>query len=259
MMNCRAALTEANGDFETAIDILRKKGAASADKKASRTTKEGLIAQCILAGAKSGVLVEINCETDFVAKNDSFKAFCDDIARKLAEDPTVNLDADRVDAVQKMGENIQIRRSERLTVEGNGLIAAYIHTGAKVGVLVEVGAGKEETTTTEGFKQLVRDLTLQIAAVSPVCVDRTQVPKELFERERAIYLDQVPPGKPESVVEKIVDGKMDKFYAGICLVDQAFVKNGDQTISQLLAEQSKALGDTLSIRRFVRYGVGEGV
>ena len=259
LMECKRALGETNGDLEAAIDLLRKKGAASAAKKADREAKDGVIAQAILPGAKVGVLVEVNCETDFVAKNDSFKAFCDEVAKKIAAEPGADLEPDRIAAVQKIGENVQIRRSQRLEVTGNGLIAAYIHTGGKVGVLVEVGAEKEATAQNEDFKQLVRDITLQIAAANPICTDRTQVPAALAEREREVYRGQVPPGKPANIVEKIVDGKMDKFFSTSCLIDQAFIKNPDQTVAQLLAEKSKALGETLSIRRFVRFMVGEEI
>ena len=257
LMECKRALAETNGDLEAAVDVLRKKGAAGAAKKADREAKDGVIAQAILPGAKVGVLVEVNCETDFVAKNDQFRAFTDDLAKKIAAQPDVDLEPDRVAAVQKIGENVLIRRSERIEVKDNGLVAAYIHTGGKVGVLVEVGADKEGTTATEDFKQLVRDITLQIAAASPVCIDRTGVPAALAARERAIYADQVPKDKPANIIEKIIDGKMGKFYSASCLLEQAFIKNPDQTITQLLAEKSKALGDTLSIRKFIRYMVGE--
>jgi elongation factor Ts len=259
LMECKRALGETNGDLEAAIDVLRKKGAASAAKKADREAKDGVIAQAILPGAKVGVLVEVNCETDFVAKNDSFRAFTDDIARKIAADPAVDLESERVAAVQKIGENVRIRRSARVEVTGNGSLAAYIHTGGKVGVLVEVGADKDETASKEEFKQLVRDITLQIAAANPVCVDRTQVPAALADRERAIYADQVPKDKPANIIEKIIEGKMGKFYSASCLLEQAFIKNPDQTITQLLAEKSKELGDTLVIRRFIRYMVGEEI
>jgi elongation factor Ts len=259
LMECKRALAETNGDLEAAIDVLRKKGAASAAKKADRDAKEGVIAQAILPGAKVGVLVEINCETDFVAKNDSFKAFTDEVAKKIASQPGADLESDRVTFVQKIGENILIRRSDRVEVAGHGAVAAYIHTGGKVGVLVEVGANKDETTTTEAFKQLVRDITLQIAAANPVSVDRTAVPAATLERERAIYREQVPAGKPANIIEKIVEGKLEKFYSTVCLVDQAFIKNPDQTIAQLVAAQSKELGDQLVIRRFLRYMVGEPI
>jgi elongation factor Ts len=258
LMDCKKALSEANGDIEAAIDILRKKGAASAAKKADREAKDGVIAQAILPGAKVGVLVEVNCETDFVAKNEGFRAFCDELARKIAEQPEADLESDRVAAVQKIGENIQVRRHDRIEVRDNGLVAAYIHTGGKVGVLVEVGAEHEAATQNEAFKQLVRDITLQIAAANPVCVDRTQLRPDLLERERAIYREQVT-GKPANIVEKIVDGKVEKFYSTACLIDQAFIKNPDQTVAQLVAAKSKELGEKITIRRFIRYMVGEAV
>jgi len=259
LMECKRALAETNGDVEAAVDVLRKKGTIKAGEKSDREAKEGVIAQAILPGAKVGVLVEVNCETDFVAKNDSFKAFTDEVAKKIALDPNANVEADRIEAFQRLKENLVIRRSERVEVTGHGAVAAYIHTGGKVGVLVEVGANKDETTTTETFKQLVRDITLQIAAAHPISVDRTSVPAATVERERAIYVEQVPPGKPANIVENIVKGKLDKFFSTVCLIDQAFIKNPDQTIAQLVAEKSKELGDQLVIRRFLRYSVGEQI
>jgi elongation factor Ts len=259
LMDCKKALAETKGDIEAAVDVLRKKGTIKAGEKSGREAKEGVIAQAILPNAKVGVLVEVNCETDFVAKNESFKAFTDDIAKRIASDPQVDLEADRVAAFQKLGENIVIRRSDRIEVSGHGAVAAYIHTGGKVGVIVEVGANKDETTTAEAFKQLVRDITLQIAAANPISVDRSAVPAATLEREREVYRGQVPPGKPANIVEKIVDGKIEKYYSGVCLIDQAFIKNPDQTIAQLIADKSKELGDELVIRRFLRYSVGESI
>ncbi len=258
LMECKRALAESNGDLEAAVDVLRKKGAASAAKKAGREAREGVIAQAISPGAKVGVLVEINCETDFVAKNDGFRAFCDDVAKRIAADPNVELESDRVAAVQKIGENVRIRRHERVEVKDNGSVAAYIHTGGKVGVLVEVGAEKETTAAHDDFKQLVRDITLQIAAAGPICVSRDQVSPALVERERDVYRGQVE-GKPANIIEKIVDGKMDKFYSTQCLVEQAFIKNPDLTIKQLIAEKNKSLEENISIRSFIRYMVGEEV
>jgi elongation factor Ts len=259
LMECKRALAETQGDLEAAVDFLRKKGAASAAKKADREAKEGVIAQAILPGSKVGVLAEVNCETDFVAKNEDFKALGDSVAKAFAENPSADVEALRVAAVQKMGENIQVRRNVRLEVQGSGLVASYIHMGAKVGVLAEVGCANDATTQTEEFKQLVRDITLQIAAASPVCVSRESVPQALADREREVYRGQVPPGKPANIVEKIVDGKMDKFFSGVCLIDQAFIKNPDQTIGQLISEKNKALGESISIRRFVRFMVGEEI
>jgi elongation factor Ts len=259
LMDCKKALVETKGDIEVAVEYLRKKGIASAEKKASRAANEGIIAQHIQPGAKVGVLLEINCETDFVAKNDSFRAFCDDIAKKLAADPTVNLEADRIGVVAKIGENIVISRHQRIEVSGNGLVAAYIHTGAKVGVLVEVGAGKAETTGKEEFKQLVRDITLQIAAGHPHAVSRDQVSPEVITKEREIAAnsDRLK-GKPAQAMEKILAGVLDKFFQTYCLVDQGFVKrNSEVSVKEHVAQIAKQLGDEITIRRFVRFQVGE--
>src|SRR5687767_749513 len=258
LMDCKKALTEANGELDAAVDILRKKGQASAAKKAGRDAKEGVIASYIAPGSRVGVMVEINCETDFVARNDSFRAFCDDIAKKLAANPQADLEADRVAAVSKIGENVRINRHERIEVGGNGLVAAYIHTGAKVGVLVEVGANKEETTQKDEFKQLVRDITLQIAAAHPIAVARDAVPKVLIDKEDEInkQSDRLK-GKPPQATEKILQGMRDKFFQTNCLVDQGFVKNPDMTVQQHVGSISKVLGDEITIRRFVRFQVGE--
>jgi elongation factor Ts len=259
LMECKRALTETGGDLEAAIDLLRKKGAGTAAKKADREAKDGVIAQAILPGAKVGVLVEINCETDFVAKNDSFRAFCDDVAKKIAQNPSVDLEPDRIAAVQKIGENVVIRRHQRVEVGGHGLVAAYIHTGAKIGVLVEMTAEKEGTAAMEDFKQLIRDITLHIAASNPISVSRNEVPADLVAREREIYKGQVPPGKPANIVDKIVDGKMDKFFSTNCLLDQAFIKDPDKTIAQLIEAHGKTLGEKLELKRFIRYMVGEEI
>ena len=259
MMECKKALVEAQGNIETAIDNLRKSGAASAAKKATRAANEGVIAQFVAAGGKSGVLVEVNCETDFVARNEAFRAFCDDIAKKIAADPSVNLDADREAAVGKMGENIKITRNARLEVSGNGAVAAYIHTGAKVGVLVEVGCNNAETTAKEEFKQLVKDITLQIAAGFPQVVSRENVAPEVIAKEREIAAnsDRLK-GKPAAALEKILAGVLDKFFQTYCLVDQGFVKrNSEVSVKEHVAQISKQLGDEITIRHFVRFQVGE--
>ena len=259
MLDCRKALVESNGDLEAAVDILRAKGTASAAKKAGRAANEGVIAQAIIGGARTGILVEVNCETDFVAKNEDFLALTAGWAKALCENPAADLEPERIGAVQKVGENIQIRRHSRLEVTGNGLVAAYIHLGGKIGVLLEVGAGKQDTVNRDEFKQLVRDITLHIAAASPVSIRREEVSPVLAARERAIYEEQTPKDKPAQVIEKIIEGKMSKFFAGACLLEQAFVKNPDQTITQLVAEKAKVLGDTVEVRRFLRFQVGEEI
>jgi elongation factor Ts len=257
MMDCKKALTEANGDIDAAIDILRKKGAATATNKGGREAREGVVAQYIAPDGRLGVLVEVNCQTDFVARNDMFKAFADDVAKRLAADPKTDFEADRVGMVAKIRENIQIPRHALMEVSGNGMIAAYIHTGAKVGVLVEVGAGKEATVSAEDFKQLVKDITLQIAAGHPVSVSRDQVPPAVIAKEKEIAADQVK-NKPPQAISKIVEGKLEKFYQTYCLVDQGFVKkNSEISVKEHVASVAKQLGDQVTIRRFVRFQVGE--
>jgi elongation factor Ts len=259
MMDCKKALTEANGEIEKAVDILRKKGAATASVKATREAKDGAIAQYIAPGGKLGVLVEVNSETDFVARNEIFRAFSDDVAKRYATEANPDLEAERQAIVAKIRENIKIARHAKMEVNGNGMIAAYIHTGAKVGVLVEVGAGKPETTGKEEFKQLVRDITLQIAAGHPHTVSREQVAPEVIakEREIAAQSDRLK-GKPPQALEKILAGVLDKFFQTHCLVDQGFVKrNSEVSVKEHVAQIGKQLGDEITIRRFVRFQVGE--
>jgi elongation factor Ts len=257
MMDCKKALTESNGDLEKAADILRKKGAATAINRGTREAREGVVAQFIAPGGRLGVLVEVNCQTDFVARNEMFKAFADDVAKRLASDPKADFEADRVGLVAKIRENIQIPRNARMEVSGNGMVAAYIHTGAKVGVLVEVGAGKEATVGAEDFKQLVKDITLQIAAGHPFAVTRDQVPADVVAKEKEIAAEQVK-NKPPQAVTKIVEGKLEKFYQTYCLVDQGFVKkNSEISVKEHVGSVAKQLGDEITIRRFVRFQVGE--
>ena len=257
LMDCKKALGESSGDIDKAVDILRKKGAATASTKGTREAREGVVAQYIAPGGRLGVLVEVNSQTDFVARNEMFRAFADDVARRLAADPKTDFEADRVAMVAKIRENIQIPRHARMEVSGNGMIAAYIHTGAKVGVLVEVGAGKEATTGAEDFKQLVKDITLQIAAGHPFVVSREQVPAEVVTKEKEIAAEQVK-NKPPQAIAKIVEGKLEKFYQTYCLVDQGFVKkNSEISVKEHVASVAKQLGDEIVIRRFVRFQVGE--
>jgi elongation factor Ts len=259
LMDCKKALVETSGDLDAAVDVLRKRGVASAAKKASREANEGVIAQWIQPGARVGILVEVNCETDFVARNESFRAFCDEVARALGQNPSADLEALRTAQVAKIGENIKISRHHRMEVDGNGMIAAYIHTGAKVGVLVEVGAGKESTVANEEFKQLVRDITLQIAAANPSVVAREDVPADVIQKERdiAAQSDRLK-GKPPQAIEKIVQGMLEKFCQGCCLLEQGFVKkNSEITVKEHIAGLGKQLGDEIKIRRFVRFQIGE--
>jgi elongation factor Ts len=203
------------------------------------------------------VLLEVNCETDFVAKNDSFRAFGDEVARLLATDTAADLEALRVAQVSKIRENIKISRHRRLEVSGHGMIAAYIHTGAKVGVLVEVGASKEATVGQEDFRHFVRDITLQVAAASPLSVTRDQVAPALVAKEREIAAEQVK-NKPPQAIARIIEGKLEKYYQTVCLLDQGFLKkNSEVTVKEHLASLNQQLGEAIMIRRFVRYQVGE--
>ena len=258
LMNCKKALDETKGDLNAAVDLLRKQGAAAAVKKADRAANEGLIGQAVLSGGQVGARIEGNCETDFVARNDSFKAFVNELAAKAASQPGADLEPDRVGAVAKIGENIQIRRATRLEVQGTGALAAYIHTGGKVGVMVEVGANNAASVNTEEFKQLLRDVTLQIAAASPVSVSRNEVPQDIVDKEREIASQSdALKGKPAAAMESILKGKLNKYFETNCLLEQGFVKNPDLKVEAHLGAVSKQLGDTITIRRFLRFQIGE--
>jgi len=222
MMDCKKALAEAKGDLSAAVDILRKKGRATAAVKSVREAKEGSITQYIAHGGKLGVLVEVNSESDFVARNELFRAFCEEAAKRLAADANASLETERE-------------------------------------ALVEVGAGRAETAAKEEFKQLVKDITLQIAAGHPHVVSREQVPADVVakEREIAAQSDRLK-GKPAQAMEKILQGILEKFYQTYCLVDQGFVKrNSEISVKEHVAQIAKQLGDEITIRRFVRFQVGE--
>jgi elongation factor Ts len=254
--NCRKALIETDGDIEAAIDSLRKKGIATAAKKAGRATKEGVITQCIGDDAKAGLLVEINCETDFVAKNDMFQEFCGHVAAALLENPEADLDEKRTEVVAEIGENVQITRHDRLQVEGTGCVTTYIHHGAKIGVLVEVAVGQESTLAADAFKTLAKDLTLQVAAADPEAVTRDEINPELVAKEKEIAAEQFK-DKPPQAVEKIIEGKLDKFFQERCLLEQAFVKQGDLSLKDYIGNVAKELGDEITVKRFLRFQVGE--
>ncbi len=259
MMECKKALVEANGDKAAAIKILRESGMAIAAKKASRTAKQGIIAADIAADAQSGRMIEVNCETDFVAKNDNFKAFVVELLRDsagLADNALAEAAKAKVDAkVAEIGENIIARRNLTFKVQGTGAVAGYVHLGGKLGVLVEVGCQNAAAVQNPAVKALLADLTLHITAVNPACITRDQVPAETVQAEKEIYAKQVE-GKPANIIDKIVAGKLEKFYGQICLVEQPFVKDQDKTVAAVLAEAGKAAGDVFTIRRFVRWQLG---
>jgi elongation factor Ts len=259
MMECKKALTEAGGDMAKATKFLRERGMAVAAKKASRVANQGLVASGLAEGGRVRALVEVNCETDFVAKNDSFKAFVADMAGKACQ--TDGSLADQIkDAltakIAEIGENLVVRRNIRYVQKDKGGVASYIHLNSKIGVLVELACQNDATQTNEVFLELLRDITLQITAAAPPYLTSRDVPPEVIASEREIYAKQVK-DKPAQIVDKIVDGKMKKFYTDTCLVDQIFVKDTKMTITNLLAEKSKLLGDSITIRRFVRYQLGQ--
>lgn len=258
MMECKRALVEAEGDLQKATTLLREKGMAVAAKRATKTTNQGIIASTSADDGKCWSLVEVNCETDFVARNEDFQSFVKELSAKACS--TDNNLADEVkdeviDKVAAIGENIVVRRNTRFVLQNKGVIASYIHLGGKVGVLVEVACEKDETANSEILKELAKDLSLHVAACNPRFLDSSEIPAEEIAAERAIYAKQVE-GKPEAIVGKIVDGKIKKFYSDVCFVDQGFVKEDKKPVSTLLAEKSKELNDTLKIKRFVRYQLG---
>jgi len=271
MMDCKRALQETEGDIDAAIKLLREKGIAKAAKKADRVANEGVIDARIDSAGKSGIMLEINCETDFVAKNDNFKNFVNELADTLAGGTATDIDEalaaklgdgivdDAVKAkVIEIGENLQFRRFIRFTVEGEGVVGSYIHMGGKVGVLLEVGCEKPETVESETFKTMVRDITLHIAASNPQGVSRDDIPTDTVDAEKDIFRAQMAEsGKPPEIIEKIILGKIGKFFSENCLLEQGFVKDSDTTIQKLLDTVGKDLGDTLAVRRFARYAVGE--
>lgn len=260
IMDCKAALKESGGDLEKATDFLRKKGLASAAKRAGRDAKEGLIVVRIVD--TKAVIAEVNCETDFVARTDDFKALAnlaldEAVAKGAAAATASQTITDRVaDLSGKIGEKILVKRIEVL--ESPNAVFSYVHSNSKLGVLIELVVGKPESKKNASVEELGKNLAMQIAASSPVCVERSGVPAATLDREKAIYREEVK-GKPENILEKIVEGKLAKFYQTACLLEQPFIKDDKQSIQKLLDETSKTLGDTVKIVRFVRFQLGETV
>jgi elongation factor Ts len=259
MMECKRALVEAQGDLQAATRLLREKGIAIATKKASRAANQGVIASATTPDGRTASLLEVNCETDFVARNESFRAFVAALARqacdtdaKLAEQAQAVVTA----KVAELGENIVLKRHTRFVRGGQGKLDSYIHLGGKVGVLLDVGCDKDETAASPAFSELVRDLILHVAASSPKYLQAADVPAAEIASEREIYAKQVQ-DKPPAVVAKIVDGKMKKYFSDVCLLDQPFVKEPKLSITALLNAKCKDLGDRLIVRRFIRYQLGE--
>lgn len=271
MMDCKRALEETNGDLDAAITLLREKGIAKAAKKADREANEGTITARISADGKSGILLEVNCETDFVSKNENFQGFVAGIADALIGSSAADITAanavvsnglsieDTIKAkITEIGENLLFRKYVRYEAQGEGAIASYIHMGGKVGVLVEIGTANAGTAGTEGFRDLIKDITLHIAALNPRGLAREDISAEVVAAEEAIYRAQmIEQGKPEAMLDKILPGMMKKFFAENCLLEQGFVKDPGVTVKALLEAKGKELGDTLTLRRYVRFGLGE--
>ena len=257
--DCQKALKETDGDMEKAIDFLREKGIATAAKKASRIAAEGVVAAKIAGNV--GALVEVNCETDFVAKGEQYLSFVDSVADFVIANDLADNEAlieakkeETIAATAKIGEKIAIRRFAKFTTEA-GIVESYIHMGGKVGVLVEV-----EGCTCDGAKELAHDVALQIAAAKPLYLNAAEVPAEVLEHEKEILRAQaLNEGKPAQIVDRMVEGRVKKYYEDACLLNQAFVKDPSMTIEKLVKSVGDKMGKTLSIKRFVRFEMGEGL
>ena len=264
MMDCKKALTEAEGNFEKAIEILRKKGAAVAAKRAERTAKEGMVLTKISDDKQTGVIVEVNCETDFVANSEDFTKFAKNVLEAVSSSKPANVDdlleknlsiKDQFDELLgKVGEKIQI---SRLSIDEapNGEVIDYVHLGSKLGVLVKfdnIGDKKDE------FFNLGKDIAMQVAAMKPICVYREEVQKDLIEKEIEIYKEiSRKEGKPEQILDKIAQGKLNKFYQENCLSEQAFIKDNTKTVTDLIKEFNSKHGTDVKINRFHRFHLGD--
>lgn len=272
MMECKKALSESEGDLEQAVDILRTRGLAALAKKAGRATNEGTIAAFVSADSKVGVLVEVNSETDFVGRNEEFTSFAAEIAQHIGETAptdvahlmtqTINARGITVqelfgEKVSKLGENMGIARFAREEIEGTGAIATYIHGGGKIGILVAYGFTKPDTAENAEFKTFARDVAMQVAASSPFFVRREDADAATIEHEMSIYKAQAAEsGKPEAIQEKMAQGRLEKFFKEVALVEQPFVKNPDINVGQYAAQVGKAVGDQLEIAGFTRFVLG---
>ena len=257
MMDCKQALVATEGDMEKAIDFLREKGLSQAAKKAGRVAAEGAVVAHVTEDGKVGAIVEVNCETDFVGQNENFQALAKSIAALIVETNPADVEtllASELDgkavkdvvteAIAKIGENISVRRFVRFE-SAEGKVYSYIHAGGKIGVLVDMKGGDLE---------LGKDIAMQVAAANPQYLDRTEVPASELEHEKDILTEQARnEGKPEKIIEKMVLGRINKYYKDVCLVDQEFIKDGDLTISKLLKSKNA------EVARFARFQLGEGI
>lgn len=266
MMDCKNALKECEGNIEGAIDWLRQKGLSKAAKKAGRATSEGLVASVVAAGNQKAAIVEVMCETDFVSRGEKFQAFAKTVGQAVFDKTPADAPAlaailgDEVNnQIATLGENISLGRFAVYTVEGNGAIGCYVHANGKIGVLVELGCGKADTVKNAKFQELARNVAMQVAASCPTAVTPEALAPAVVEREKEVARQKaLEEGKPANIVDKIVDGRIRKFYQEVCLVHQVYIRDDSQSIQVLLAEEGKAMGDMIGIKRFVRFQLGEG-
>ncbi len=273
MLDCKKALAENGENFEQAVDWLRAKGLSAAAKKSGRIAAEGTVSSYLDANSKVGVLVEVNSETDFVARNDMFQKLSKDLASHVAaKNPSddaalmaqpfegATVQQAITNAVAKIGENIVLRRFARFETEAKGLVHAYIHGEGRIGVLIELTADKDGLEKTSQFQTLAKDLALQVAAMSPLCVTQQELPADLVAREKDVLKAKaLEQGKKAEMLDKIIEGQIRKWASEKCLIDQTFVKNPDLSVAKLLAETGKQIGGTVTVKRFARFELGEGI
>lgn len=267
MMECKAALTEAGGNLEEAITLLRKRGLAQAAKKAGRATTEGLVTALLQDDGRRGVLVEVDCETDFVARTDDFQALVRDVARAVLDaghgatgawlgDPNGPVAALVAAAIAKIGENITVPRA--VYFETDGVLGHYIHLGGRIGVLVDLRGGPDAVLRSDAVRTLLKEIAMHVAAASPQYVRRDEVPAAVLDRERGIYRAQLEgQNKPAAVVERIVEGKLAAFYEQAVLLDQPYIRDPKVTVGAVVAAASAAAGAPVEVVRFARFKVGE--
>ena len=269
MMDCKQALSEADGDMEKAIAILRKKGLATLSRRAGRETTQGLVVSGISDDGRVAILASVCCETDFVAKSDGFISVADklvDYAMSCSAENGIDavlkteLEGKKFDdiiteSVSKTGEKTQIGDYAKFKLDGSGFIAIYIHFNKKVGTMVEFRTSDDSIAGSDVLRTIANDIAMHITAVKPLALDKSGIPAEEIEKEKAIYADQVK-NKPANVQEKILEGKLRKFFADNCLLQQPFVKDDSKSVSEILAQAAKEAGGQADIKRFVRFEVG---
>ena len=269
MMDCKRALQDTDGDVEQAMDLLRKKGIATLAKRAGRDTSEGLVVSKTSTDGKTAAMATLCCETDFVAKSDAFVATAQtlaDFAMACPDDDGVEnvleTSADGrkfsdilTEIVSKTGEKTQVGDYAKYKLDGPGLISTYIHFNEKVGTMVQIDTSNDATAAGDAIKQVASDIAMHITATKPLALDKDQIDPETVEREKAIFAEQVK-NKPANIIDKIVEGKIRKFYAENCLLQQPFVKDDSKSVEQVLAEAAKQAGGEAKIKRFVRFEVG---